>query len=75
MKLLRWLWSEEPVLASTIIPFAATLGVITTDQSTALTQAVQAATAAITLFVPAAAARARVDSPATKQREAQPGAL
>jgi hypothetical protein len=65
MRFLKALWAKEPVLVTAGIPFLAALGVITADQSQALTSLAQAVVAAVTVFAPAVFARSQVISPAS----------
>lgn len=63
---LRALWADEPVLVGTLLPLAATVGLITQAQASATEQAVSAVAAAAVQVAVAFGIRSRV-SPAGKK--------
>lgn len=63
VNLLKRLWAEEPVLVATIIPLGVTVGLLTTDQATALTNIVTGAVAVIVQVLTALGIRSQVGRP------------
>jgi hypothetical protein len=57
---LKKLWAEEPVLVATIIPLGVTVGLLTTDQASALTNVVTGAVAAVVQILAAFGIRSKV---------------
>lgn len=72
-KLLGWarkLWAKEPVLAGAVLPVAVTVGVLTQDQASAITNALTGAAAVAAELAAAFGVRRAVTSPATVVKQA-----
>jgi phage-related protein len=54
------LWKREPVLVGTIVPLLATVGVLTTDQASALANGIAGVIAAVVEIAAAFGVRSRV---------------
>lgn len=67
---LKALWAKEPVLVAEVVPLAATAGLVTQAQASALTASITGVVAAIVQVAAAFGVRSIVTSPATKAKAA-----